>query len=673
MADKCSIVPSVVWNWVIEALASSEQADLSILNGLVQKAPAISGDAGKDTREIVSLRCLEVLSAHGNEATVDAKTPKVSFDCSERCEDVLKKILHETPEQMANLEKARWDWDVGPFLKHKRSFFSRCLLKKLKEGILANNNPLLAPLKEKSKLVISKAAEDTSPASDDSGSQDMHKMRHNKRVSAENILEFVVKSKNSNNKLQPSNERVNCIPLLAALKEKSTLVIPNAFEDTSLANDDSVGHNKRVSAENMENLEFVVKSKDCNNNVQPSNGRANDDNSNPLLAALKEKSTLVIADASEDTNLADDDNAPQDTHTEEHNKKTSSENMETLEFVLKFKDYNNGAQQNNQRANVDPETTGIASIKEAFLKSQCTTSQDLCMKCNESRDLLVCSSDSCLLKFHDSCLLGSAATLEENGKSFCPFCAYSRADSKYQEAMRNVSLARKNLQAFFNFTVRPRSSKSSTKGSEELEVNEDRQMGANNIDCIISNEKDSDPVISDVNEDREVRANNTNCIFNEKDSTLPDPMITYVNDVGDGDGPSVKQTTELPQNPTRESSTSKQKCPTRESNTQKQKCPTRESSTPKQKCKEKESSNLATSLLRKRKVKDIPPPFPQLRRTKLRWTKSEEETLKEGVERYSNGNDKKISWKEILDFGHNVFDKGRTTIDLKDKWRNMCK
>ncbi|XP_076888141.1 uncharacterized protein LOC143538464 [Bidens hawaiensis] len=115
-----------------------------------------------------------------------------------------------------------------------------------------------------------------------------------------------------------------------------------------------------------------------------------------------------------------------------------------------------------------------------------------------------------------------------------------------------------------------------------------------------------------------------------------------------------EETTELPQNPIPQ--------------------PT----TPKQKCKEKESrrstESSLTIRLRKRKAKHAPPPpVPLLRRRKLPWTKLEVETLQESVERYSSGNNTKIPWKEILDFGHSVFNKGRTTIDLKDKWRNICK
>ncbi|KAI7744798.1 hypothetical protein M8C21_006995 [Ambrosia artemisiifolia] len=517
MATKCSIAPDVVWNWVIEALASSEQVDISTLIDLVKLAPAISGDAGKDTREIVSLRVLESLFDHGNEATVDGKTPKVSFDPSERCEDVLKKILHErTPEQMTKLEKEKWD--VGPFLKHKRSSLPKCVLNKLKEAILDDSNPLLASLKEKSNLVTSNASDDTSPT-------------------------------NGEIPLNPS-------------KDKSTFQ-ENALQDDNVPQDTyTEGRNERVSVDSMENLEFGVKSKDSNNIAQPNNERVNDDN--------------------------------------------------------------------------DDERTDVNAKKEAFLKSQCTISQDSltltewseidrCMKCNESGEFLLCSSDSCQLRFHESCL-GSAVTLEENGEFFCPFCAYSRAISKYQEAKRNASLAKKNLQAFFNFKAKPRPTKSSTKQGE-LEGNEDIQM----------------------------EENNNNCMSNEKDSfqLQPDPIIPDVNVNDDDDDPSLGQTTELPQNPIPE--------------------PT----TPKQKSKEKESQRSTESSLtirlRKRKAKHTPPPVPVLRRRKLPWTKSEEETLKEGVERYSSGNNTKIPWKEILDFGHNVFHKGRTAIDLKDKWRNICK
>ncbi|KAJ6992425.1 hypothetical protein NC653_015725 [Populus alba x Populus x berolinensis] len=63
--------------------------------------------------------------------------------------------------------------------------------------------------------------------------------------------------------------------------------------------------------------------------------------------------------------------------------------------------------------------------------------------------------------------------------------------------------------------------------------------------------------------------------------------------------------------------------------------------------------------------------MPQLRRKKVPWTVQEEEMLKKGVQKFSS--DGKFPWKDILEYGSSVFFSDRTTIDVKDKWRNMCK
>jgi hypothetical protein len=47
-----------------------------------------------------------------------------------------------------------------------------------------------------------------------------------------------------------------------------------------------------------------------------------------------------------------------------------------------------------------------------------------------------------------------------------------------------------------------------------------------------------------------------------------------------------------------------------------------------------------------------------------RWTDEETENLREGVERWGT------KWAKILQSYE--FD-GRTGVDLKDRWRNMCK
>ncbi|OVA18370.1 SANT/Myb domain [Macleaya cordata] len=59
------------------------------------------------------------------------------------------------------------------------------------------------------------------------------------------------------------------------------------------------------------------------------------------------------------------------------------------------------------------------------------------------------------------------------------------------------------------------------------------------------------------------------------------------------------------------------------------------------------------------------------RRKKTAWSAEEEEILKEGVFRFASHDGKTVPWKKIREFGSHVFLKSRTTIDLKDKWRNI--
>ncbi|XP_066388916.1 uncharacterized protein [Miscanthus floridulus] len=62
----------------------------------------------------------------------------------------------------------------------------------------------------------------------------------------------------------------------------------------------------------------------------------------------------------------------------------------------------------------------------------------------------------------------------------------------------------------------------------------------------------------------------------------------------------------------------------------------------------------------------LPPPENKSKRRRARkWSLLEEETLRKGVQQYGIGN-----WRDILNNNLDIFI-GRTTVDLKDKWRNM--
>lgn len=111
----------------------------------------------------------------------------------------------------------------------------------------------------------------------------------------------------------------------------------------------------------------------------------------------------------------------------------------------------------------------IAKKKSAFLSSQCTNSQDsfatadskelnLCVKCNKDGKLLVCSSVTCPVVIHDSCL-GSVPILDKAGGFYCPFCAYSQAISKYLAVKKKVLHARNDLKSFFGLGIKQASNK----------------------------------------------------------------------------------------------------------------------------------------------------------------------------------------------------------------------
>lgn len=65
---------------------------------MIEAAPELPDDLGKNIKEFVALRCLEGLFASQNEVASDVPSTqglKVGFDLSESCEDVLQRILQE--------------------------------------------------------------------------------------------------------------------------------------------------------------------------------------------------------------------------------------------------------------------------------------------------------------------------------------------------------------------------------------------------------------------------------------------------------------------------------------------------------------------------------------------------------------------------------------------------
>ncbi|KAK7392860.1 hypothetical protein VNO78_21310 [Psophocarpus tetragonolobus] len=163
---------SLAWLWTIEALSTVKEIPIATLQGvkllssignflesifflgLIDAAPVRNDKFRENAKELVALRCLEELSTRvvdpGTSSTLDSR---VGFDFSRRCEDVLLEILGEIPSsnpKMAGEELLKSD--VYQFIKHKRAGTFKCHLEQMREMILKGTHPHSDYLRERSGL-----------------------------------------------------------------------------------------------------------------------------------------------------------------------------------------------------------------------------------------------------------------------------------------------------------------------------------------------------------------------------------------------------------------------------------------------------------------------------------------------------------------------------------------
>ncbi|KAL8533025.1 hypothetical protein ACS0TY_009328 [Phlomoides rotata] len=362
------------------------------------------------------------------------------------------------------------------------------------------------------------------------------------------------------------------------------------------------------------------------------------------------------------------------------------------------------------------ERSNIDTKKKIFLSSQCSYSQDslattdwrelhLCMKCNKGGELLSCSSDSCPLVIHESCL-GSDASFDTSGKFYCPFCAYSRAISKYVEVKEKVSLTRKYFSTFICLEPQLHSEKSFGIEGNHLHQTDDLPK-SNELNQRDGVEKASNHHLRKKLEFEQVGPSELRSSHSPpfgRKTVGSTKRLAQSLDKENQDGKSIrkvskstrakgrKQTAALEIRNIQDETTSTQVSETsgseKHGDVRSKKgliCPSEADLPCKQKCSRSaqssdalvlsESSDAAKHFVRVRKQarQNLCPTIPQMRRARLPWTSREEDKLKEGMRLHGAPHDRTIPWKQILEHGVGVFEPSRTTMDLKDKWRNICK
>ncbi|XP_041026503.1 uncharacterized protein LOC121266761 [Juglans microcarpa x Juglans regia] len=856
MDEASGCASSHAWIWVIEALASFKEVDVSILHDLIKMAPDLPDNLGKNMREMLALRCLEVLFGPSNGITKDgcsSLASNVGFDISKSCEDVLEHIVQETSLsdlKMAGPELSKWD--ARPFIIYKRACMPKLALQQLKDSLLDGSHPYADSLKVRSGLPLTNAGEivpvyngkhsaltqrvnrsffdtqhmglkgnmmpriaegrkkllennsctgillDSKRKRDASATENMDEDFHQNR----NILD-ACDDPNINGKRQKQfasstiqSREVSSVPL----NETEHVEFPS--EGVMLvAGTESCGLAK-YQIGSLEEVRVLGDNHD-EHTASMKCGHIADDEFNNIQSEIPDVGTIMPSDIYGDE-VRDDreqcaelrtSSGPLLVKTRGNESQCNYENQFQLKAQCSAS--LNGCKEKiiAHEAEEDMDhccEVGISSDSEGshngdidvffekneFLSSWATNSYDpstawtfqgLCMKCNEGGQLLVCSTSNCPVMVHENCL-GSSPSFDNNGKFYCPFCAYSLSISEYLGAKKKASLARKELTMFFRMGLdqkpeqltetlhREKHNLSRQSGDEDLLVKshengylEERVNGqtghewehaneVNNFHCrrSIDDKQQAEPsalydnvnsafreeepaeitrtlnalteekegqekiiqavrvVEGDNQEAAEHDGHNSSCrstyiipvnqspveeelqqdVFEQHIADPPEEPVCALDTHADGDNLSCRNTDVIPgiQRQSKEQ-IQQEVLEQRFAEPTKEPVCALDAYAEETSEEENEKSIISNYFIRFRKKErlDTYPVSPRLRRKKVPWTAEEEAILKEGVENFSNTNDRNIPWKKILEFGGNVFLRIRTTVDLKDKWRNLCK
>ncbi|KAI5330445.1 PREDICTED: TRF 10 [Prunus dulcis] len=493
---------AIAWGWLLEALAGFKEVGVSLLHDLIKMAPDLPEDLETKVNERVALRCLEDLFSPGDvpaplpstSTSTSTHHSKVTFDLSEGCDDVLQRIVNETPESDLKMGgPGLLKWDVQPFIVHKRASMPKCNLSQLKDSILDGTHPYADFLIKKSGLTSTRdGGNDRLPVSDSSRRRRFNGSCSNaKNMSVEGNDANVLLSKrdmiasNSENLADEDHGGVNgsddlCrnvkkvkldASYVSQSVEHNTISLPQkeSLDDSSERDSPIFERERCVLAEyRMRMLEESEVLEDDHDNYTCSK------RSGQSTEIAIHKSQLEIPCTAE--GKEDSEHCPEPTTSgvvppdvtqhkvPEHGSHVevahaaSADGSQQKTVADRAKDPMDCHCESSDSYGFNNEKIDVAMKKQDFLTSQCTinraysdtidwTEEKFCMKCNEGGQLLICSTTDCPLVYHEKCL-GSEFICYKKGNFYCPFCSHSLALKEYLEAKKKAFLLRKDLDAF---------------------------------------------------------------------------------------------------------------------------------------------------------------------------------------------------------------------------------
>lgn len=707
MADISSLDSNLPWLWIIEYLSRFKQVDTDILHELIVKTPDLPDELTKNTRERVALRCLEELldPAVGVASGV---TPRVCFDHSQSCEDVLQQILQESPvSELISTSSELLKWDLHPFIVHKRATMPKSALEELKDTIRSSSHPYAVALRGISGLTLNNEPAGV-PVRDG-----------NRNALTSRVLE-------GSSSAQTVPDRSFVVPPL--LKKSNRMsqhelckrtALPSKRRGCKLATEDLMGSENG----DQDSDDLHLNAKKLKQSVdQVSNPLLSKDGSERVVAAIRVDSHALLEHCHDD-------------HIETPS--TANKNGEDVArhgpvqsvMVDEMQQNNNPCEARvgtshpseakiiNDDDRFEKERENISIKKSHFLSSQCTLSQDplgtaswteqnLCAKCNKEGQLLECTASDCPLFVHENCL-GFPAKFDDNGNIHCPFCAYSLYISKYLEAKRRVSLAKKDLSAFIRavdlrskepaeghekehrhsrseqekFLVRIRengdlrekeqnpSSRNGRAVNQQLQSTADKQQPESSTSRTFQD--------SCVNDDANARRIQENEHLREKEQeSSSQKVVSETEAEDDNNGDSSSHNTEPASVNEQEAEGVNRKEVLKKHVTDTDRQPHVVNFSGKGSSDNSDDKFIISKFctrLRNRDIKHTYPAVPQTRRPSVPWTAEEEEVLRKGVAKFAKRADGTTPWKDILEFGGSLFHPCRTPRNLKEKWRTLCR
>ncbi|TKY61545.1 Telomere repeat-binding factor 3 [Spatholobus suberectus] len=304
--------------------------------------------------------------------------------------------------------------------------------------------------------------------------------------------------------------------------------------------------------------------------------------------------------------------------------------------------------------------------------------KSICICCDnkgEEEGVLVCSERGCPVTVHANCI-GSEPKFDDSGNFYCPYCWYKRATDTCQQLREKVLVAKNALSRFLDDDTRADSAAARVNPvqdrqecAEKAESEEKKDEGKVSASVTGSSVSESESEGVSVKKRKDQKK-----VASAKKSLLQKEHVSEENkDEGKVSasvtGSSVSESKSEGVSGKRRKDQKKVASARKPLSQQEHK----QYNTRGKIANEEEVTSFQTLRQPQRSpAKVMKRTLLTAKRRRLLWTAEEEKVLKEGVLKFSTEN-QNIPWRKILEFGCRVFDKTRTPVDLKDKWKNISK